>query len=79
VVTVSGLLMNILSSSGVCGATIKFTGPIGRLSTSSDGSFTTSFTAATAGRSIIQAHFAGAGIYEPSDSVKITLFVTRML
>src|SRR5215831_954451 len=79
VVTVSGLLINTLSSSGVPGvggATIKFTGPLGKLVTSPDGSFTTSFTAATAGRSIIQAHYAGAGIYEPSDSVKITLFVT---
>jgi len=76
VVTVSGLLINTLSSSGVGGATIKFTGPLGRLVTSPDGSFSTSFTAATAGRSTIQAHYAGAGIYEPSDSVKITLFVT---
>ncbi|MFY9869486.1 MAG: hypothetical protein WAK17_07190 [Candidatus Nitrosopolaris sp.] len=76
VVTVSGLLINTLSSSGVGGATIKFTGPLGKLVTSPDGSFSTSFTAATAGRSIIQAHYAGAGIYEPSDSVKITLFVT---
>jgi hypothetical protein len=76
VVTVSGLLINTLSSSGVGGATIKFTGPLGKLVTSPDGSFSTSFTAATAGRSIIQAHHAGAGIYEPSDSVKITLFVT---
>jgi hypothetical protein len=76
VVTVSGLLINTLSSSGVGGATIKFTGPLGRLATSPDGSFSTSFTAATAGRSTIQAHYAGAGIYEPSDSVKITLFVT---
>jgi hypothetical protein len=76
VVTVSGLLLNTLSSSGVSGATIKFTGPLGRLVTSTDGSFSTSFTAATAGRSTIQAHYAGAGKYEPSDSVKITLFVT---
>jgi hypothetical protein len=75
-VTVSGLLINALSSSGVSGATIKFTGPLGRLVTSPDGSFSTSFTAATVGRSTIQAHYAGAGIYEPSDSVKITLFVT---
>jgi hypothetical protein len=74
-VTVSGLLINTLSSSGVGGATIKFTGPLGKLVTSPDGSFSTSFTA-TAGRSTIQAHYAGAGIYEPSDSVKITLFVT---
>jgi hypothetical protein len=76
VVTASGLLINTLSSSGVGGATIKFTGPLGRLVTSPDGSFSTSFTAATSGRSTIQAHYAGAGIYEPSDSVKITLFVT---
>ncbi len=76
VVTVSGLLTNTLASSGVGGATIEFTGPLERLVTSSDGSFSTSFTAATAGRSTIQAHYAGAGIYEPSDSVKITLFVT---
>jgi hypothetical protein len=76
VVTVSGLLINTLSSSGVGGATIKFTGPLERLVTSPDGSFSTSFTAAKAGRSTIQAHYAGAGIYEPSNSVKITLFVT---
>jgi hypothetical protein len=76
VVTVSGLLINTLSSSGVGGATIKFTEPLGRLVTSPDGSFSTSFTAATIGRSTIQAHYAGAGIFEPSDSVKITLFVT---
>jgi hypothetical protein len=76
VVTVSGLLINTLSSSGVGGATIKFTEPLGRLVTSPDGSFSTSFTAATTGRSTIQAHYAGAGIFEPSDSVKITLFVT---
>jgi hypothetical protein len=76
VVTVSGLLINTLSSSGVGSATIKFTGPLGKLVTSPDGSFSTSFAAATAGRSTIQAHYAGAGIYEPSDSVKITLFVT---
>jgi len=76
VVTVSGLLINTFSSSGVGGSTIKFTGPLGRLVTSPDGSFSTSFKAATAGRSTIQAHYAGAGIYEPSDSVKITLFVT---
>ncbi|HYV52168.1 MAG TPA: hypothetical protein VE971_02640 [Candidatus Eisenbacteria bacterium] len=75
-VTVSGLLLNTLSSSGVSGATIKFTGPLGRLVTSSDGSFSTSFTAATTGRSTIQAHYPGAGIYEPSESAKITLFVT---
>jgi hypothetical protein len=75
-VTVSGLLLNTLSSSGVGGATIKFTGPPGRLITSPDGSFSTSFTAPTAGRSTIQAHYAGAGIYEPSESAKITLFVT---
>jgi hypothetical protein len=76
VVTVSGLLINTLSSSGVGGATIKFTGPLGRVVTSTDGSFSTGFTAATTGRSTIQAHYAGTGIYEPSDSVKITLFVT---
>jgi hypothetical protein len=76
VVTVSGLLINTLSSSGVGGATIKFTGPLGRAVTSTDGSFSTGFTAATTGRSTIQAHYAGTGIYEPSDSVKITLFVT---
>ena len=76
VVTVSGLLINTISGSVVGGATIKFTGPLGRLVTSPDGSFSTSFTAATIGRSTIQAHYAGAGIYEPSDSVKITLFVT---
>ena len=76
IVTVSGLLLNTVSSSGVSGATIKFTGPLGRLVTSSDGSFSTSFTAATAGRSTIQAHYTGAGKYGPSDSVKITLFVT---
>ena len=75
VVTVSGLLVNTLSSSGVGGATIKFTGPLGKLVTSPDGSFSTSFTA-KAGTSTIQAHYAGAGTYEPSDSVKITLFVT---
>jgi hypothetical protein len=75
-VTVSGLLLNTLSSSGVGGATIKFIGPPGRLVTSPDGSFSTSFTAATTGRSTIEAHYAGAGIYEPSDSVKITLYVT---
>ena len=75
-VTVSGLLLNTLSSSGVGGATIKFTGPPGKLVTSPDGSFSTSFTAATAARSTIQAHYAGTGIYEPSDSVKINLFVT---
>lgn len=75
-VTVSGLLINTLSGSGVGGATIKFTGPPGRLVTSQDGSFSTSFTAATVGRSTIQAHYAGAGIYESSDSVKIPLFVT---
>ena len=69
-VTVSGLLLNTLSSS------IKFTGPPGRLVTSPDGSFSTSFTAATTGRSTIQAHYPGAGIYEPSESAKITLFVT---
>ena len=39
VVTVSGLLINTLSSSGVGGATIKFTGPLGKLVTSPDGSF----------------------------------------
>ena len=76
IVTVSGLLLNTVSSSGVSGATIKFTGPLGRLVTSSDGSFSTSFTAATAGRSTIQAHYTGAGKNGPSDSVKITLFVT---
>ena len=78
VVTVSGLLINTLGlpSSGVGGATIKFTGPLGRVVTSPDGSFSTSFTAATVGRPTIQAHYAGAGIYEPSDSVKMTLFVT---
>jgi hypothetical protein len=76
IVTVSGLLLNTVSSSGVSGATIKFTGPLGRLVTSSDGSFSTSFTAAMAGRSTIQAHYTGAGKYGPSDSVKITLFVT---
>jgi hypothetical protein len=76
VVTVSGLLMNTFSSSGVRGATIKFTGTLGRSVTSPDGSFSTSFTPATAGKSTIQAHYAGAGIYEPSDSLKITLFVT---
>ena len=76
IVTVSGLLLNTVSSSGVSGATIKFTGPLGRLVTSSDGSFSTSFTAATAGRSTIQAHYTGAGKYGPSDSIKITLFVT---
>jgi len=69
-VTVSGLLLNTLSSS------IKFTGPPGRLVTSPDGSFSTSFRAATTGRSTIQAHYPGAGIYEPSESAKITLFVT---
>jgi len=74
-VTVSGLLLNTLSSSGVGGATIKFTGPPGRVVTSPDGSFGTSFTAATTGRSTIQAHYPGAGIYEPSESAKITLFV----
>jgi hypothetical protein len=76
VVTVSGLLTNTLSSSGVGGATIKFTGPVGRLVTSTDGSFSTSFKATITGRSTIQAHYAGAGIYEPSESIKITLFVT---
>ena len=78
VVTVSGLLINTLGlpSSGVGGATIKFTGPLGRVVTSPDGSFSTSFTAATVGRPTIQAHYAGAGIYEPSDSVKMILFVT---
>jgi hypothetical protein len=76
VVTVSGLLLNTLSGSGVGGATIKFAGPPGKLVTSPDGSFSTSFTAAKAGRSTIQAHYTGAGIYQPSDSVKITLFVT---
>jgi hypothetical protein len=76
VVTVSGLLLNILSGSGVGGATIKFAGPPGKLVTSPGGSFSTSFTAAKAGRSTIQAHYTGAGIYQPSDSVKITLFVT---
>jgi hypothetical protein len=76
VVIVSGSLLNTLSSSGLSGATIKFTGPLGRLVTSTDGSFSTSFTAATAGRSTIQAHYDGAGKYEPSYSVRITLFVT---
>jgi len=76
VVTVSGLLLNTLSSSGVGGATIKFTGPLGKLVTSPDGSFSTSFTAAKAGKSTIQAHYAGKGIYEPSESLRITLFVT---
>ena len=75
-VTVSGLLLNTLSSSGVGGATIKFTGPLGKLVTSPDGSFSTSFTAAKAGKSTIQAHYAGKGIYEPSESLSITLFVT---
>jgi hypothetical protein len=76
VVTVSGLLINTLSGSGMAGAMIKLSGPVGRLVTSPDGSFSTSFTATTTGRSTIQAHYAGAGIYEPSDSVKIALFVT---
>jgi hypothetical protein len=75
-VTVSGLLLNTLSGSVVGGATIKFTGPPGRVITSPDGSFSTSFKAVTAGKSTIQAHYAGAGIYKPSDSVKIPLFVT---
>jgi hypothetical protein len=74
VVTVS--LINTLSGSGMAGAMIKLSGPVGRLVTSPDGSFSTSFTATTTGRSTIQAHYAGAGIYEPSDSVKIALFVT---
>jgi hypothetical protein len=57
-------------------ATITFTGPIGKLVTSPDGTFNTDFAATTAGRYAVQAHYAGAGIYEPSNSVKIILFVT---
>ncbi len=75
VVTVSGLLINTIASSGVGGATITFSGPIGKLVTSPDGTFNTSFTATTAGRYAVQAKYAGAGIYEPSNSVKIILFV----
>lgn len=80
VVTVSGLLINTIPSSGatifIGGATIAFTGPIGKLVTSPDGTFSTTFTATTAGRFTVQAHYAGTGIYRPSNSVKIILFVT---
>lgn len=75
-VTVSGLLLNTIASSGVGGATITFTGPIEKLVTSPDGTFNTSFTSTTAGKYAVQAHYTGAGIYEPSNSVKIILLVT---
>jgi hypothetical protein len=76
VVTVSGLLINTIASSGVGAATITFTGLIWKLVTSPDGTFSTSFKATTPGRYTVQAHYAGAGIYGPSNSVKIILFVT---